>query len=187
MIEMVGGSRDLIHVFGNCRLDLARLKDVARLHLCLHLIIFSKLQKGTLVLLKFTLFTSFDSYTNKAISQEVGYDIYRRFLLDCRRPGNTYFKILLVASVVQTFSSLILSFHCLFSQAKLREENPRNALLEVSSYSNSQHLDCFHLFFSFIMSIWFLVCFQYRGNAGSHDLPFSVETLESLTKLTKEG
>ncbi|CAG7903208.1 unnamed protein product [Brassica rapa] len=42
-------------------------------------------------------------------------------------------------------------------QAKLREENPGNALLE------------------------------YRGNAGSHDLPFSVETLEALTKLTKEG
>ncbi|CAH8356219.1 unnamed protein product [Eruca vesicaria subsp. sativa] len=42
-------------------------------------------------------------------------------------------------------------------QAKLREENPGNALLE------------------------------YRGNAGSHDLPFSVETIEALTKLTKEG
>ncbi|ESQ27073.1 hypothetical protein EUTSA_v10018540mg [Eutrema salsugineum] len=42
-------------------------------------------------------------------------------------------------------------------QAKLREENPGNALLE------------------------------YRGNAGSHDLPFSVETLEALTKLTKDG
>ncbi|VVA95908.1 unnamed protein product [Arabis nemorensis] len=42
-------------------------------------------------------------------------------------------------------------------QAKLREDNPGNALLE------------------------------YRGNAGSHDLPFSVETLEALTKLTKEG
>ncbi|KAG2324548.1 hypothetical protein Bca4012_039054 [Brassica carinata] len=42
-------------------------------------------------------------------------------------------------------------------QAKLREENPGNALLE------------------------------YRGNAGSHDLPFSVETMEALTKLTKEG
>ncbi|KAG8055835.1 hypothetical protein GUJ93_ZPchr0001g32579 [Zizania palustris] len=42
-------------------------------------------------------------------------------------------------------------------QAKLRESNPGNALLE------------------------------FRGNAGSHDLPFSVETLESLIKLTKEG
>ncbi|KAK9130862.1 hypothetical protein Sjap_011349 [Stephania japonica] len=42
-------------------------------------------------------------------------------------------------------------------QAKLREENPENALLE------------------------------YRGNAGSHDLPLSVETLAALTKLTKEG
>ncbi|KAL0732146.1 hypothetical protein Bca4012_028240 [Brassica carinata] len=42
-------------------------------------------------------------------------------------------------------------------QAKLREENPENALLE------------------------------YRGNAGSHDLPFSVETIEALTQLTKEG
>ncbi|XP_012456558.1 D-glycerate 3-kinase, chloroplastic [Gossypium raimondii] len=42
-------------------------------------------------------------------------------------------------------------------QAKLREENPGNALLEL------------------------------RGNAGSHDLPFSVETLTALTKLTKEG
>ncbi|KAE8656956.1 D-glycerate 3-kinase [Hibiscus syriacus] len=42
-------------------------------------------------------------------------------------------------------------------QAKLREENPRNALLEL------------------------------RGNAGSHDLPFSVETLKAVTKLTKEG
>jgi D-glycerate 3-kinase len=42
-------------------------------------------------------------------------------------------------------------------QAKLREENPGNALLE------------------------------FRGNAGSHDLPFSVETLTALTKLTKEG
>jgi hypothetical protein len=28
---------------------------------------------------------------------------------------------------------------------------------------------------------------QFRGNAGSHDLQFSVETLESLIKLTKEG
>lgn len=42
-------------------------------------------------------------------------------------------------------------------QAKLREQNPGNALLE------------------------------YRGNAGSHDLPFSVETLTALSKLTKEG
>ncbi|KAE8682406.1 D-glycerate 3-kinase [Hibiscus syriacus] len=42
-------------------------------------------------------------------------------------------------------------------QAKLREENPGNALLEL------------------------------RGNAGSHDLPFSVETLTAVTKLTKEG
>ncbi|KAK9100869.1 hypothetical protein Scep_024299 [Stephania cephalantha] len=42
-------------------------------------------------------------------------------------------------------------------QAKLREENSENALLE------------------------------YRGNAGSHDLPLSVETLTALTKLTKEG
>lgn len=42
-------------------------------------------------------------------------------------------------------------------QRKLRENNPGNALLE------------------------------YRGNAGSHDLPFSVETLTAVTKLTKEG
>ncbi|XWS16394.1 hypothetical protein CRYUN_Cryun34aG0083500 [Craigia yunnanensis] len=42
-------------------------------------------------------------------------------------------------------------------QAKLREENSGNALLEL------------------------------RGNAGSHDLPFSVETLTALSKLTKEG
>ncbi|KAK9014056.1 hypothetical protein V6N11_005228 [Hibiscus sabdariffa] len=42
-------------------------------------------------------------------------------------------------------------------QVKLREENPGNALLEL------------------------------RGNAGSHDLPFSVETLTALSKLTKEG
>ncbi|XP_065869328.1 uncharacterized protein [Euphorbia lathyris] len=40
--------------------------------------------------------------------------------------------------------------------AKLREANPDNALL------------------------------QYRGNAGSHDLPFSVETLTALSNLTKE-
>ncbi|KAB1218609.1 D-glycerate 3-kinase, chloroplastic [Morella rubra] len=42
-------------------------------------------------------------------------------------------------------------------QAKLREENPGNTLLE------------------------------FRGNAGSHDLPFSIETLTALTNLTKEG
>ncbi|KAM7475946.1 hypothetical protein LguiB_023189 [Lonicera macranthoides] len=42
-------------------------------------------------------------------------------------------------------------------QAKLRENNPGNALLEL------------------------------RGNAGSHDLSFSVETLTALSKLTKEG
>lgn len=42
-------------------------------------------------------------------------------------------------------------------QAKLRESNPGNALLE------------------------------FRGNGGSHDLPFSVETLTSMCKLTKEG
>ncbi|XP_047316945.1 D-glycerate 3-kinase, chloroplastic [Impatiens glandulifera] len=42
-------------------------------------------------------------------------------------------------------------------QAKLRESNPGNALLE------------------------------FRGNAGSHDLPFSVETLTAMMKLTKEG
>ncbi|XP_030525493.1 D-glycerate 3-kinase, chloroplastic [Rhodamnia argentea] len=42
-------------------------------------------------------------------------------------------------------------------QAKLREENPGNALLEL------------------------------RGNAGSHDLQFSVETLTVVTNLTKEG
>ncbi|KAL7140035.1 hypothetical protein ABFS83_09G093900 [Erythranthe nasuta] len=43
------------------------------------------------------------------------------------------------------------------NQAKLRESNPGNALLE------------------------------YRGNAGSHDLSLSVETLTELNKLTKEG
>ncbi|KAI3763313.1 hypothetical protein L1987_53767 [Smallanthus sonchifolius] len=42
-------------------------------------------------------------------------------------------------------------------QAKLRENNPGNALLE------------------------------FRGNAGSHDLSLSVETLAALGKLTKEG
>ncbi|KAF5204333.1 D-glycerate 3-kinase protein [Thalictrum thalictroides] len=42
-------------------------------------------------------------------------------------------------------------------QSKLREQNPGNRLLEL------------------------------RGNAGSHDLPFSVETLTALTKITKEG
>ncbi|KAL2590997.1 hypothetical protein AAZV13_13G319200 [Glycine max] len=42
-------------------------------------------------------------------------------------------------------------------QNKLREANPGNALLEL------------------------------RGNAGSHDLAFSVETLTALTKLTREG
>ncbi|KAK9677165.1 hypothetical protein RND81_11G125100 [Saponaria officinalis] len=42
-------------------------------------------------------------------------------------------------------------------QAKLREANPGNRLLE------------------------------YRGNAGSHDLSLSVETITALSKLTKEG
>lgn len=42
-------------------------------------------------------------------------------------------------------------------QAKLRDENPGNTLLE------------------------------FRGNAGTHDLQFSVETLMSLHSLTKEG
>ncbi|XP_022153285.1 D-glycerate 3-kinase, chloroplastic isoform X2 [Momordica charantia] len=42
-------------------------------------------------------------------------------------------------------------------QAQLRESNPGNALLE------------------------------FRGNAGSHDLGLSVETLTALSKLTKEG
>ncbi|KAK6148915.1 hypothetical protein DH2020_016440 [Rehmannia glutinosa] len=42
-------------------------------------------------------------------------------------------------------------------QAKLRESNPGNALLE------------------------------FRGNAGSHDLSLSIETLTALNKLTKEG
>lgn len=43
------------------------------------------------------------------------------------------------------------------NQAKLREGNPGNSLLE------------------------------FRGNAGSHDLSFSIETLTALTKLSKEG
>uniref|UniRef100_A0A7N0UZY8 D-glycerate 3-kinase, chloroplastic n=1 Tax=Kalanchoe fedtschenkoi TaxID=63787 RepID=A0A7N0UZY8_KALFE len=42
-------------------------------------------------------------------------------------------------------------------QAKLREKHTGNSLLEL------------------------------RGNAGSHDLPFSVETLTALTKMSKEG
>ncbi|CAO2841086.1 unnamed protein product [Amaranthus hypochondriacus] len=42
-------------------------------------------------------------------------------------------------------------------QAKLREENSGNSLLEL------------------------------RGNAGSHDLALSVEIIEALSKLTKEG
>ncbi|GLU22158.1 hypothetical protein SLE2022_382540 [Rubroshorea leprosula] len=42
-------------------------------------------------------------------------------------------------------------------QAKVREGNPGNALLE------------------------------FRGNAGSHDLPLSIEILTALSKLTKEG
>lgn len=37
-------------------------------------------------------------------------------------------------------------------------------------------------FFSFIF-----LCFKLRGNAGSHDLPFSIETLTAVCKLTKEG
>ncbi|KAL5698508.1 glycerate 3-kinase [Ranunculus cassubicifolius] len=43
------------------------------------------------------------------------------------------------------------------NQAKLRDENPGNLLLEL------------------------------RGNAGSHDLPLSVETLTALSKMTKKG
>ncbi|KAL9264244.1 D-glycerate 3-kinase, chloroplastic-like protein [Drosera capensis] len=42
-------------------------------------------------------------------------------------------------------------------QAKLREANPENRLLEL------------------------------HGNAGSHDVGLSVETLSSLTKLSREG
>ncbi|KAF9616824.1 hypothetical protein IFM89_032674 [Coptis chinensis] len=42
-------------------------------------------------------------------------------------------------------------------QAKMREQNPGNTLLEL------------------------------RGNAGSHDLPLSVETLQGLTEMTKKG
>lgn len=42
-------------------------------------------------------------------------------------------------------------------QAKLKSENPGNSLLEL------------------------------RGNAGSHDLQFSIDTLTNLSKLTKEG
>ncbi|XP_066363640.1 D-glycerate 3-kinase, chloroplastic-like [Miscanthus floridulus] len=58
-------------------------------------------------------------------------------------------------------NSVTLSIDDLYLTAKeqneLRDRNPGNALLEL------------------------------RGNAGSHDLQFSVETLESLIKLTKEG
>ncbi|KAH1161715.1 hypothetical protein GYH30_000556 [Glycine max] len=51
-----------------------------------------------------------------------------------------------------------ISFFCqVHVRNKLREANPGNALLEL------------------------------RGNAGSHDLAFSVQTLAALTKLTREG
>uniref|UniRef100_A0A804ICS3 D-glycerate 3-kinase, chloroplastic n=1 Tax=Musa acuminata subsp. malaccensis TaxID=214687 RepID=A0A804ICS3_MUSAM len=46
-------------------------------------------------------------------------------------------------------------------QAELRSQNPGNALLEVLK--------------------------EFRGNAGSHDLQFSIDTLTSLSKLTKKG
>ncbi|ANM57790.1 P-loop containing nucleoside triphosphate hydrolases superfamily protein [Arabidopsis thaliana] len=68
-------------------------------------------------------------------------------------------------------------------QAELRKKNPGNALLEV----NAQHFYFLYLFFSLNLWSWLLVCIQYRGNAGSHDLKLSVETLEALSKLTKEG
>jgi D-glycerate 3-kinase len=71
----------------------------------------------------------------------------------------------------------------LFLQAELRKKNPGNALLEV----NAQHFYFLYLFFSLNLWSWLLVCIQYRGNAGSHDLKLSVETLEALSKLTKEG
>ncbi|XP_048603436.1 D-glycerate 3-kinase, chloroplastic isoform X2 [Brassica napus] len=74
-------------------------------------------------------------------------------------------------------------------QAKLREENSGNALLEVvDTSSNFSTFLSFLLYFEHILILYHIICFlQYRGNAGSHDLPFSVETIEALTKLTKDG
>ncbi|RVW28950.1 D-glycerate 3-kinase, chloroplastic, partial [Vitis vinifera] len=51
---------------------------------------------------------------------------------------------------------------------KLREENPGNALLEVA-----MHLVLRYLFNSIEML---------RGNAGSHDLSLSIETLTAISK-----
>ncbi|CAN6700875.1 unnamed protein product [Malus baccata var. baccata] len=54
-------------------------------------------------------------------------------------------------------ASISIDDFYLAAEAKLREENPGNALLEL------------------------------RGTAGSLDLPFSVETLSALTEFSKEG
>ncbi|KAL8153353.1 hypothetical protein V2J09_011113 [Rumex salicifolius] len=59
-------------------------------------------------------------------------------------------------------------------QGKLREANPGNRLLEVVP-------SCVYSF-SLLNSEDKL-----RGNAGSHDLSFSLDTLTSVTKLSKEG
>ncbi|GAV60969.1 hypothetical protein CFOL_v3_04497, partial [Cephalotus follicularis] len=67
---------------------------------------------------------------------------------------NYLFEITGRKSATISIDDFYLTFE---GQAKLKEENPGNTLLE------------------------------FRGNAGSHDLAFSVETLTSLVKLTKDG
>lgn len=78
----------------------------------------------------------------------------------------------------------------------MREANRGNALLEVTVYPLLIFCEfdrrvvlifATHQITQNGLLVIVFVCFQFRGNAGSHDLQLSVETLTAISKLTKEG
>nr|DAD33872.1 TPA_asm: hypothetical protein HUJ06_012723 [Nelumbo nucifera] len=80
-------------------------------------------------------------------------------------------KIIAVVKMKSATISIDDFYLTVEDQAELQEENSGNALLE-----------------GLVLSIFVNFCLHYlRGNAGSHDLHLSVETLMDLCRLTKEG
>ncbi|XLR13718.1 hypothetical protein S83_041656, partial [Arachis hypogaea] len=73
-----------------------------------------------------------------------------------------------------------------YETTKNHRSFPRNTSLQDNGH-NGGYLEMDGSIFIIIMLALFLMQKLFRENAGSHDLPLSVETLIALSKLTREG
>lgn len=116
------------------------------------------------------------------VNQESCYSIHWWFLLNGRRTGNVSWVCCLLVSVCVLSPTLTHSVVL----GETKRQQPRELAFGGRKWQ-------FHFLFvkkwkiktKYIKNFTFLL--QFRGNAGSHDLPFSIETLTELSKLTKEG